>query len=218
MEEQRQRVVLGDDARTIRDPYTCDIVFFDVETTGLAPEYHDLIEIGAIRVRQTDFAVLREYSVKVRPNTIDRASPEALRVNGYTAEEWVEAVSLHEAMLEMLDMVRDAALCAHKAAFDEYFLYHAMKRCSLIPSDGAAPWFYVFDTLSNGQMLLRRQAPRLRGSLLAEALGVDPEPEPHTALRGAQQCFDIYRRQRELMDDPIISQRLASLITAFHTT
>jgi DNA polymerase-3 subunit epsilon len=124
MEEQRQRVVLGDDARTIRDPYTCDIVFFDVETTGLAPEYHDLIEIGAIRVRQSDLSVVCEYSTKVRPNNIDRASPGALRVNGYTPEGWKDAVSLRVAMLSMLDIVRDAALCAHKAAFDEYFLYH----------------------------------------------------------------------------------------------
>lgn len=213
-----QRHVLGDRPSTLRNPYTCDIVFYDGETSGLAPEFHDIIEVGALRVRQSDLIVLQEYETKVRMIHPERATAEALRVNGYSTKRWANAVSLSTAMLNVYTMLSNAALCAHKASFDEYFLYHAMKRCSYILYDQPAPWFYTFDTMSNAQLLLRDLAPRLRGTILAEALGITPEPEPHTAMSGARQCFEIYKRQRAIVDDTIVSNRIRELVSQFTTT
>lgn len=70
-----------------------DLVFVDVETTGLDPERHELLEVAAVRVHPHTLEPLDHASARVRPGRLADANPRALEVNGYTDEAWRDAVT-----------------------------------------------------------------------------------------------------------------------------
>lgn len=69
------------------------ITFVDTETTGLDANLHEVIEFGALQTEYVDgkFNVLNKHSFKIKPQRIQDADKEALRVNGYKPEDWTEA-------------------------------------------------------------------------------------------------------------------------------
>ena len=64
------------------------IVFFDLETGGLDPAKHPIIQIAAIAVDE-QLNELATFEAKIDFDT-DEADPKALEVNSYTREVWVE--------------------------------------------------------------------------------------------------------------------------------
>ncbi|ACY13394.1 3'-5' exonuclease [Haliangium ochraceum] len=98
------------------------LVFIDCETTGLDPERHEILEIAAIRVHPQTLDEERELVLRVRPERLEDADPEALEVNGYRRRAWADAVSLGDAMAELAPMLEGAVLAGHNVAFDRRFL------------------------------------------------------------------------------------------------
>ena len=64
-----------------------DLCFFDTETTGFELD-KELLEIGAVRVKANTFEKLSEIDIKIKPQHIENATPEALQVVGYDEKEW----------------------------------------------------------------------------------------------------------------------------------
>lgn len=91
------------------------IVFVDVETTGLDNAYHEIIEICLIRGESI-------YHRKVRPLHIDRASEEALKINGYNAKEWSLATHPRSVAKEIAHYLSGATIVAHNPSFDMGFI------------------------------------------------------------------------------------------------
>ncbi len=67
------------------------LVVCDIETAGLAVT-HDIIQIAAVVVSTKDWSEKESFEVKLK---FDEAKAEAtaLKVNGYTAEAWKDAVT-----------------------------------------------------------------------------------------------------------------------------
>jgi DNA polymerase III epsilon subunit family exonuclease len=97
-------------------------VSVDVETTGLHPERDEIVEIGAVRVREGRLA--EEFSTLVH---VDRTIPlEARRVHRITNRMLVGAPRIGEAMAMLLRFAGDDPLVEHSwKAFDIAFLEHA---------------------------------------------------------------------------------------------
>ena len=77
---------------------TKNLAFVDVETTGLNPDTHEIIELGCVIVSQEgvgsgkpSFKIIGEIDIKIKPEHIENADPVALRVNGYDEVDWVFA-------------------------------------------------------------------------------------------------------------------------------
>lgn len=62
------------------------LVFFDLETTGLDPQQHAILQVAAIAV-DSSLCELEQFEAKLRfdPNTVDS---RALQRNNYSAEIW----------------------------------------------------------------------------------------------------------------------------------
>ena len=69
------------------------LAFCDVETTGLDPARHEIIELAVIRVEPRTLQVVDDLSLRVRPGRIADADLRALEINGYNPGDWASALS-----------------------------------------------------------------------------------------------------------------------------
>lgn len=174
-------------------------VFFDIETGGLEPTKHPIIQLAAVAVdMEHDLAERGEVEIKVRfdPATCDSG---ALEVNGYDAEVWSRsAVEERVAIDQFASFLRKhatldrmsksgkpyrlARLVGHNAAaFDGPFVKEWFRRHGVFfPAD-----FRVLDSMQLGawkKLGLGLPVDGLGLSDLARWLGVERVGEAHDAL------------------------------------
>lgn len=185
------------------------IAITDVETTGLDPtrvvssslkgrysgEYrlrfwHEIIEIGLVLVDQS-MNVIDKWEVKVRPERIDLASPEALAINGYKPENWKEAVGLDRAMRIYAEKTKGAIFCAHNMIFNWSFL----KAASSATGVDLEMDYHRLDLQTMAWILLRHHGLQRTGlDAVAECFRLPPETKPHNALNGAMLGYEVLKR------------------------
>lgn len=68
------------------------LVFFDLETGGLDPAKHPIIQIAAIAVDEK-LQELAEFEAKILFK-VENADPQALAINSYNAQEWAAKARL----------------------------------------------------------------------------------------------------------------------------
>lgn len=109
-------------------------VVIDIETTGLDPNYDEVIEVAAIKV--VDGKVIDEFSSLVKPNDCyefeDEETGECLEeyvddfitlLTGITNEMLETAPAPTEVFPKFFDFVGDSILLGHNVNFDINFLY-----------------------------------------------------------------------------------------------
>ena len=99
-------------------------LFVDVETTGLDPSIHEIIEICIITEWQS--GSFEEWHTKIRPERIGDAHPRALEVNGYTAEAWRNAPIMAYVINDIAARVSKGLVIGHNVAFDLGFISAAL--------------------------------------------------------------------------------------------
>ena len=150
-------------------------VVVDVETTGLSPRTHSLIEIGALRCRGTE--VVETFTTLVDPGR--PISAFIRRFTGIDDGMVAGAPSPGQAIEAFLRFAGSDVLVGHNVRFDLNFLGEAAQRHL-----GTAIVNENLDTIAVGRLLF----PSLgRPSLdrLAEALGLSA-PTRHRALADAE--------------------------------
>jgi DNA polymerase III epsilon subunit family exonuclease len=105
-------------------------VVFDLETTGLHADRHEIIEIGAIRVNR-DGVDHQTFQTLVRPSK--RVPKRITEITGITNEMvQSQGIELVEALNEFRDFIGNLPLVAFNAEFDDAFLRAA---CATISTD-----------------------------------------------------------------------------------
>jgi len=158
-------------------------VAFDVETTGLGPRTHRIVEIAAVRF--TCDAELACWSRLVNPGRPIPASAED--VHGITDAMVRDAPAFASAYNEFTMFIADATLIAHNAPFDLRFL-----RAEALTCNRPFVTNQVIDTLR----LARKLLPG-RKSYALEQLTNDlqlPTGPHHRALADARHTMELFRR------------------------
>lgn len=154
---------------------------FDTETTGFSPPQAELVEIGAVRVRQ--FFVQEVFQSLIKPQ---RGIPPAVtEIHGITDEMCEEAPEELEVIPRFIEFVGGEPLVAQNSSFDMAFLNEACQRLA-IPFENP-----VMDTL----VLSRAALPGMSHALgsLCESLGIGVG-RLHRAVADAEATAELFRR------------------------
>ncbi|GAB4284659.1 MAG: hypothetical protein Kow0081_1990 [Candidatus Dojkabacteria bacterium] len=93
------------------------VMYFDVETTGINPYLHEIIQIGIII--EINGEVVDQLNLKCQPTNWDVISPEALKITGNTIESLKKEMPAAEAYKKV-----DALLCKYIDQYDKTDKYY----------------------------------------------------------------------------------------------
>ncbi len=93
-------------------------IAFDVETTGLNPLENEIIEIGALKVRNG--RVSERFMELIRPHA--PISPEITQLTGITNEMVSSARERRQVLSDFLDFCEEDVLIGHNVSFDYSFM------------------------------------------------------------------------------------------------
>lgn len=105
-------------------------IAFDVETTGLDPTKHEIIEIGAIMRRRGQASDAHQsFHALIKPRR--KISARITEITGITNEMLADGMDAAQALQGLMDFIGDHPLVAHNAEFDKGFLLAACERHGL---------------------------------------------------------------------------------------
>ncbi len=174
------------------------LAFVDVETTGLVPGWHEMIDIGVV-LTDLQGNEIGEYFQRIQPQHPERLSEGARAVNAFDPDTWRAAGAVDaQAAVEGLrrfhrEFAKDRSVLfvAFNSQFDAAFLDHLFRA-----SDASWRELYHYFVLDVPSMAWSLGLRGLTGQALADALGVEDEPRiaiEHTGLTGAQLNARLYR-------------------------
>ena len=179
-----------------------NLAFIDVETTGFDPIKNEMIEIAGIVAKQIPQAgrgpkleIIDEFEFKIKPEHLETADPEALRINGYNEAEWLFAPSLTEVMKAISEKTIDAILVAQNVMFDHGFLQAAFQKTGVQNK----MHYHKLDLIPMAFAKLYHDEKAVHFNLraLAEYFSIKNE-KAHSALSDIRTTFEIYKRLLDL--------------------
>jgi DNA polymerase III subunit epsilon len=176
----------------MHDHFPDKLVFIDMEMTATWPPVGEIIELGAVIADTNNLGIVDRLNIKIIPTHIATADPAALKINGYRADDWSDAVPLKQALQIFLAKASGAAFCAWRVAFDFAFFQAACYDTGLLPAGRFTTQVCVYSMAL--QALKGKPIQPFRLKTVAQYFGIPPEPEPHRAVNGAEQAFEIYRK------------------------
>jgi len=196
---------------------SCPFLFLDLETTGhdairrvgdaLIP-WHEIIDMGWVLADSRNLRRIAEGEVKIRPEHPERRLPDLLNKYQERAArgEWKEAVPLARGIEMLLNFVEKhvapnvVVLRGQNFFFDWNFLSTAFAWNGFLQDELQAKYFH-YTRLDNRSMAVQEiLAPgesynpadySMRNSRLLTTLGIEPEPDVHTAINGARKAYEV---------------------------
>ena len=105
------------------------LAFVDLETTGLDPFRHEIIEIGIVLAEQRAdlfgklfLERIAEHEIRLKPEHIETADPKALEVCKYHERNWENAVAQKEGLQKVSEILNGTVFVAQNVGFDWTFL------------------------------------------------------------------------------------------------
>lgn len=171
------------------------ITVFDTETTGLKRDQHEIIEVALVSYilsGEGERFVLKEFESKIKPRNIEAASPEALRVNGYSEEQWEDAPFFEEVYPTIKKMIEESdCLLGQNLIFDLRFLASECKK-----NKKELPTFPMyFDTKQIADYLFESHwIEKTNLDYLCRRFGVEFEGRAHTALADCKRTMLVWEK------------------------
>jgi len=162
-------------------------VVVDIETTGLSPDAHEIIEIAAVRV--VDGVISDTFQTLIKP---DNPVPvEIEKLTGLSTASLADGKKILEVLPEFISFVGKYDVVCHNAAFDMGFINAACTKCG-------------FPTLKNNQIctlkIARQKITKIRNYKLATLLdyfGINYE-QAHRGLDDCKSTQQLYAKLNEI--------------------
>lgn len=184
-------------------------VFLDLETTGLDPKVHCVIDLAFKIVDINSCQTLAEYQSVVKQNeeAWNRHDPVSLKINGYTWEKVQTGKDPSLVEHEIIDIFNKYEIVRGKSlficqnpAFDRIFLTQIVS----IPKQEQLLWpYHWLDLASMHWALLVKKYAELRLPLpesmtlskneIAKYYNLPPEEHPHLAINGVDHLMECYQ-------------------------
>lgn len=142
--EDRLDMVFGDKDQD----FSGEFVFFDLETTGLVPGNHKIIEIAAVKIKNRQ--IIESFTALVNPHS--EIPPFISDLTGITNQMVENGIEEADALKQFLAFAEDRILVAHNAPFDMSFFNTALE------SHGIKRENTAVDTLAMSRCLLTNMA------------------------------------------------------------
>lgn len=196
-------------ARIIRNKGTSllltpsDYTVIDIETTGFDPKFDEIIEIGAIKVRNN--TIIEKFESLIKPNgyfcdddngieVFEYVDDFITNLTGITNEMLETAPSLEEVLPKYIDFIGDDIVIGHNVHFDINFLYDVMLK--LVDHEFS-------NDLVDLLRLSRRVYPEYKNHKLetvAKNLDVDISNK-HRSLRDCEITYESYIKLIQHLED-----------------
>jgi len=159
----------------------------DIETNGSKPKKDQIIEIGAVKVKNR--TIIDTYESLVKCNSISRHISE---ITGIREADTLDAPDLKTVMEEFRLFLGSAVFVAHDVKFDYSFISAMMQRVSLEP--------LLNRSLCTIDMAERTIASRRYGlAYLNEQLDLYKEATHHRALSDAITTVKLFKRSLQFI-------------------
>lgn len=163
----------------------------DLETSGLDPERHEIIEVGVVGQGRVLESLREEFSL---PFDEQRADPRALEINGYGYREFAPEASPAYVAGWLSWALYDAHIVGKNPSFDAGFLKALLERHGRKPTwhhrlvdVGALAWGHYNARHPDNPW---PQPPNV--DKVADLLGI-PNEGLHTALGDAEWAWRVFR-------------------------
>lgn len=154
-------------------------VFFDIETSGLSCVFDDIIEFGAVKVK--DGVEIDRIDILINPE--HDVSAFTTNLTGISNEMLKDKKTIKEVLPDIVNFLEDSVIVAHNASFDIGFIQQAIGRKLNNP---------IIDTLPLCRYLFTDEKRFNLGSL-CRAKGIDYDEESaHRADYDAEVLKDLY--------------------------
>lgn len=183
-----------------------DWVAIDLETTGLNPWKHEIIEIGAVRFSL--YEIGESFQALVKPKK--KQDPKARKVHNITNDEIdLKSIELVDSINGLRDFIGNARLVFHNAPFDISFLIRAFESLKMDVPDN-----YYYDSLYLSKKYFK---DRERHSLshLREILHIDSGAE-HRALSDAIATAKVFINLLRERGQDVTSRKKFSKFFRYH--
>ncbi len=174
--------------RTETEPGKQTYVVFDLETTGLNENEHEIVEFGALRI--VDGQIVDKFQCLV---LIDNDIPPFIsKLTGITDDMIDEnGVTLKDALSQFISFIGSDLLIGHYIEFDMKFIRAALKRCRFAPITNK-----TFCTLE----LARKRLPQCKSHKLKSLIShfnIESSGE-HRSLADCESVFHLYEILRKM--------------------
>jgi DNA polymerase III epsilon subunit-like protein len=177
-----------------------DLLFIDIETTGLNPLIHEITEIGAVKISQPDFNYICGINERIMPSNLQFADQQALRINRFELSHWQGAgKDLNEVMEDLYRIGKDCVLVGYNITFDWSFIQRAFEQTRLpdpffyhrvdVMSMAWAKFANTFEPRTDGKEFYMS---RFSLSECCYRFGIENE-QAHTAYSDAKATMEVYK-------------------------
>jgi DNA polymerase III alpha subunit (gram-positive type) len=179
------------------------LAHIDVETTGLIPGYHEMIDIGLV-VTDVQGNIIDSLFLLIQPDHPERLQPGAYACNAFNAEKWKErnALAIDDAVDSILSFHqrvcgdKQVLMIAYNSHFDSAFLDHLFRH-----ADHSWREMYHYFVLDIPSMLWGMGYTDPQADKFMEYYQIKDEPhvaEFHTGITGAMVNVRIYKALMDL--------------------
>ncbi len=165
----------------------------DIETNGSKIDKHQIIEIGAVKVKNG--LIIDRYESLVRCKEINEFITE---ITGISAEDTKDAPTLKEVLYDFKKFLGSAIFVAHDVKFDYKFISQSLQKVGLEP---------ILNRSVCSLALAERTIVSYRYALsyLSQSLNINPNATHHRAMSDVMTTYELFILSLQELDRGIKS-------------